>query len=422
VLTLVLFEFHGGARLFLESNFLLNARWRVRFSPASGLRRISELDPVLSALGVVALLRALPRVFSPSALARGDALVVVHFIGLMAGAFAIPTPRMQYYVMLLPLFATMAAAFLADVAEAAGRAAARVTAPRPGVVAPVLLSLALLATVAGSVEAMVRRLHPANPVLENQLAEIRYVLGHTSPEETVLDGFTGAGVFRPHAWFYFFVHAEIRAILGAAEIGELQAQLRDGEMAPALVLLDDELWEVDERVVSFLRANYEPTTTDNVVWRLRKDLELDGRLGHRLDLGSDPADALAGRGWDPPEREGERTFRRTRGRRSTLRVPLRFPADALLVVRARADDPPAGGRLGLFVNGVPLGEQRVRAGWAEYAFEVPGPVWRAGVNPVRLTHYVAPLGSADSADGLPLTLAVDDLELRPPAAARSGIR
>ena len=224
VLTLLLFELHGGARLFLESNFLQNARWRVRFSPAGGFRRIFASDPILSIVGLLGVLRALPRVFTPGALARGEALVVVHFVGLIAGAFAIPVPYLQYFAMLLPLVAVMAAALLADVADAAGRTASRVVRVRPEVVAPIVTSLALLATVAGPMAAMVRRNQPEHPILAKHLAQVRYVLDHTSPEQTVMDGFTGAGMFRPHAWFYFFVHGEIRPLLGPREIGELQAR------------------------------------------------------------------------------------------------------------------------------------------------------------------------------------------------------
>ena len=100
MLTLILFQFHGGARLFLESNFVQNARWRVRFSPV-GASPIFRFGSSLFRLGMPQCFRRWPLL--PRALARGDALVVVHFIGLMAGAFLIPVPYLQYFAMLLPL-------------------------------------------------------------------------------------------------------------------------------------------------------------------------------------------------------------------------------------------------------------------------------------------------------------------------------
>jgi hypothetical protein len=105
-----------------------------------------------------------------------------------------------------------------------------------------------------------------------------------------------------------------------------------------------------------------------------------------------------GRGWDEPEQEGGRRLRRTRGERSTLRVPRLRPADLVVIVRAR---PEAAGeaRLGLTVNGTDCGERPLVAGWSDYAFAVPAAGWRAGVNAVRLTHAPA--------------LAVESLSLAP---------
>jgi hypothetical protein len=222
---------------------------------------------------------------------------------------------------------------------------------------------------------------------------MRAVMETTSPDQTVLDGFTGAGVFRPHAWYYFFLHEEIRALLGAPQIGRLRAELRDGEIAPALVLFDDDVAHLPAEIVDFLRDNYEPTP-DPLVWRA-KDYGLAGGAG-RIDVGGGPTDALVGRGWSAPEREGGLTWRRTQGRRSTLRVPLRAPADIVIEVRARAEA--AGDRLALAVNDAPAGERPLLAGWADYRFPVPAAAWRAGVNRVRL-------------GGPPL--AVDEVRLRP---------
>src|SRR5262249_24067138 len=46
-----------------------------------------------------------------------------------------------------------------------------------------------------------------------QLADIKFIMDNTNPQDTVLDGWSGLGVFRPHAYYYHFLHAEIRAML-----------------------------------------------------------------------------------------------------------------------------------------------------------------------------------------------------------------
>src|SRR5262249_14048803 len=187
----------------------------------------------------------------------------------------------------------------------------------------VLLAVAVLAVTASPLALLARRLDPDRPRVPGQLARLRAVLEATAPDQTVFDGFTGAGVFPPHAWYYFFLHDEIRALLGAPEIGRLRSELREGEIAPALVLFDDDVAHLPAEIVDFLRANYEPTA-DPLVWGLR-DFGLEAAGGGRIDVGGGATDVLVGRGWSAPEREGETTIRRTQGSRSAIRIPLRHP-------------------------------------------------------------------------------------------------
>jgi hypothetical protein len=221
--------------------------------------------------------------------------------------------------------------------------------------------------------------------LPDQLARLRLVQGLTSPRDTVFDGFTGAGAFRPHAYYWFFLHDEIRALLGDAERDGLKRALRDGDIAPAVVLFDSDVQELSPEVKSFVEENYEPAG-DPLVWR-RKDLDLDGGPGRgRLEFGRGATSVLVGRGWGPAEEEGGRWLRRTQGRRSTLRLPLRRAADLDVVVDARSEAAAPDARLRLLVNDQACGEQVLPSAWSDLTFPVPESVWRAGVNRVRLEH------------------------------------
>jgi hypothetical protein len=394
VATLALFAAHTGIARFIEFNVTRNAAWRMRFSPVPFLRGIFEANLAVVCLGVLGWVQAATRLPAPDALRQGGALLVLQTLGLLAGAFAIPVPQLHYFLMVLPLGAILAARALAGAGEAAAR---RRRDPARAAILPAVAILGLAVAAVPPLAAGFNRLDPAHPKVQDQLARMRLVLALTTPRETVMDGFTGAGVFRPHAYFYFFLHDEIRALLEGPEKDALRRALRDGEIAPALVLFDFDVQDFSPEVKLFVEENYEPAG-DPLVWRPKR-LALDGAGGRgRLDVGQGPTAVLVGRGWDEPEPEGGRWLRRTRSERSTLRVPLLRPADFVVIVHAR---PEAAGqaRLGLAVNGTDCGERPLVAGWSDYAFPVPATVWRAGVNAVRLTH--AP------------SLAVESLRLAP---------
>ena len=164
-------------------------------------------------------------------------------------------------------------------------------------------------------------LHPRYPALQDQLGRMRLVYALTKPGDTVMDGFTGAGVFRPHAFYYFFLHNQIRALLTGPEMDGLRRALRDGDIAPALVLFDFDLRELSPDFKTFVEENYEPTG-DPLVWR-RKDLALDGAASQgRIDVGRGPTAVLVGRGWAEAEEVDGRWLRRTRGRARPCACPF----------------------------------------------------------------------------------------------------
>ena len=380
--TLLLFAAHTGIATFVEFNLLRNAAWKVRFSPVPSLRRIFDANKVVVGLALLGWIRAAARLPSTDALCEGSPFLVLHTAGLIAGAFILPVPQLHYFLMVLPLIALLTARLLGDAAFAVARGRG---APA-GALAPAAVAALGLALAAGPpLVAGFETLRARDPRMQDQLARLRLVLTLTAPQDTVFDGFTGAGAFRPHAYFYFFLHDEIRAMLEGPEKDRLRRALRDGEIAPALVLFDFDVQDLSPEVKSFVEENYEPAG-DPLVWR-RKDLSLDGPVARgRIDVGRGPTSVLVGRGWGPAEEEDGRWQRRTQGLRSTLRVPLLRPADLVVTVRARAEAATADARLGLVVNDQPCGERALAPGWGDYTFGVPEAVWRPGVNRVRLDH------------------------------------
>jgi hypothetical protein len=106
-----------------------------------------------------------------------------------------------------------------------------------------------------------------------------------------------------------------------------------------------------------------------------------------VDLGQDSRDLpfLVAEGWLPPETDGDVRFRRARGKRAFLRVPVKTPGAFRVVARARsllAERPVA---MGLDVNGTLAGQATATPSWSDLEFEVPRAAVVPGINLLLLT-------------------------------------
>ncbi len=192
----------------------------------------------------------------------------------------------------------------------------------------------------------------------------------------------------------------------------LLADLRSGRAAPKLVFLDRNLRLFSSDVTEFVEKNYEPFDHD-IIWR-RKDIWLDDRsspLFGKLDLGRAPGSDLVGPGWSQPESEGEMSFRRSRGRRSWLRVPIRMPGEFRAIVRARLEWFTRPVRFELSVNGTPVGRARLSEGWKDYNFLVPARLLRSGVNSFLFTYSRVPWRDDPQYQGRNAVMAVEYLKM-----------
>jgi hypothetical protein len=146
-------------------------------------------------------------------------------------------------------------------------------------------------------------------------------------------------------------------------------------------------------------------------WADEGERSLDGRI----DLGSEPADMpfLVGRGWYDPEREGDITFRRSRGPGSWVRVPIRRTADEEAVVRLRPELPEVPLRITFEVNREPVGSADVAAGWSEYRFAVPARLLRRGLNDLGIIYSTTPRQARPEVASRNAAVAVDWIALRP---------
>lgn len=153
-----------------------------------------------------------------------------------------------------------------------------------------------------------------------------------------------------------------------------------------------------------------------VAWDRVDGTWLDGgrrSLGGRIDLGAEPESLpfLATRGWFDPETEDGVTLRRSRGRASFLRVPIRRGGSYEAVVRLRPEVPDLPLQVEFEVNRQPLGKMDVKRGWAEYRFAVPEGLVRPGLNDLGLVFSTTPREARPDYAGRNAAVAVDRLVL-----------
>jgi len=240
LLTWLGFALHGGGRQFIYDNFLLNARFQLRsFRGVQVTLKTSWPILVLALLGAsVAIHR-----FSRADRRRyGDVLLLCTLGGLIAGIAVVPVVYEQYCLVPLSiacLFAARGLSFLVELARERARAWFLVGAILPLSVLPVLY----LGWSFGHGN-------------DGQMARLRYVFDHTGPADSVLDGWLGTQVFRPHPLYYFFMHRELLGALSESDKDAYLGPLESGRVRPSLITLDDELLALGPRFSSFLRTHY----------------------------------------------------------------------------------------------------------------------------------------------------------------------
>jgi 4-amino-4-deoxy-L-arabinose transferase-like glycosyltransferase len=238
--TWIAFAVQGGGRQFIYNNFILNSQWKARSNRhVQVILETSAPMLIACAVGVAVALkrfrRADPRRF-------GELLLLGTLAGLIGGIAIVPAAYRQYYLMPLSIACLFAAKGLVFLVERAREHLRR--------------WLFLGATV-------LLLIWPAFEIRsafawrnDQQISQLRYVYAHTRPTDTVLDGWLGTGLFRPHPLYYGFMHAEVLAMLSERDLEAYFYALESGKVRPALITLDDELKRFGPRLLSFLDAHY----------------------------------------------------------------------------------------------------------------------------------------------------------------------
>lgn len=238
------FAMLGGGSQFIHNNFLLNARWKMHSNEHLVVTlRTSWPMLLLCLLGAsVSLYR-----FRHAERRRfGDVVLLSTLGGLVAGILVVPAAYKQYYLMPLAIACVFAAQGLTFLLEGVA-ARLRPRARRWLLVGAILaLSIGAAAELGSSFTDRDQR----------QSARLRYVFEHTRPTDTVMDGWLGTAVFRPHPSYYFFMHGELLAMLSDSQRTAYVDLLVSGRVRPTLITLDEELMALGSRFVRFVLKNY----------------------------------------------------------------------------------------------------------------------------------------------------------------------
>ena len=286
------FWIHGALWTFFK-HVLMNLGWRTRFPSYSLFRRVLAQNPLLVLLGLFGLIRS---ALQAGLFLRGRLLFVIT-AGAVIGVFTLPTPWLQNYLTFLPLLALYAGDLVVGGADSI--CVNDLRSSRPGIGFSGLFVLAALATatiilmlargpvgihllfamlvLSGSlllfriraaglaVLLMALSIHPiyqvGNELSSNnrvQLERLSYVLTNTLPTDTVMDGWSGLGVFRRSAWFYPFIHGEIAALLSPTDRTQLLLGLQEGKIVPKFIFPNDAMLSISGPVTTFLLTHYEP--------------------------------------------------------------------------------------------------------------------------------------------------------------------
>jgi hypothetical protein len=163
-------------------------------------------------------------------------------VGLFASVLVIPVAQRQYYLMPLPLVCLFAAkaltVFFPRVPEQ----------KRTSVLGVAIVALSVLPAVA-----LAEGLTRAN---DSQLARLRLVFERTQPTDTVMDGWEGTGVFRPHASYYYFVHDENIHMIPPQRWDAYLDDWESGKPRPKLIAMDRHLAALGPRFLGFVKKNY----------------------------------------------------------------------------------------------------------------------------------------------------------------------
>lgn len=247
------FGVQNGLSELIQYNFF-RAFTFSRFSAAGYLKQWLLENPVLCLTGWAGLFVLSACSFKSSS---SRVLCIMSWAWVLGLALH-PAPYRQYYLMGLPFFAVTSAYWIMGRIEKAY--IKRVQKEWA------LVLVSLLIFMSG---ARLYYQEGTEKVHSSYTDRIRAVMKRTLPTDSVLDGLTGGGTFRPHAWKYFFLQKEIWLGIPSDEREQFKSAFRNGEIRPQIIIWDHNLKELLGDLEPDLQASYRQVDPGLEIWERR---------------------------------------------------------------------------------------------------------------------------------------------------------
>jgi hypothetical protein len=287
----IFFASRGALGAFVHYNLATNLNWK----GVSGLqrwlwRKVLHENSALVSLAIVGVLFEAWRELHDWAFTRNKFLLLAT-LGAIAGLVELPEAWLQYCLIFLPLLAIYAAGLLDSAADRALQltSAHSNSALSQGLIGSAL-ALALIAVSVGPGLEMRRQFEPDGNA--RQLNQLRWVMLHTRPTDTVMDCWSGLGVFRPNALYYSMLYGQM---LNTNDRERLASDLMSGRLAPKLIFPSHDLlrW-VSPHVRTALLSHYMAVPGEGFIFfRVGSDNQMQTLLGLSDPSPASPADAGA---------------------------------------------------------------------------------------------------------------------------------
>jgi hypothetical protein len=304
---------------FIYRNFIMNIFWKERFLPFHEIKRLVKQNPSFSVLSFLGLITATFQLFKAKRkMPNGLFVPILASYFLLIGLFVIPVPHRQYYLLFLPLWAIYCG-FMFDklinylswkqfrglwaerkymnfglrlfsvlilvmifgfIIKHNGLFTIKILAishfflwiwllllpflmwayirDKRRFVALLLLICIVMRPFIYTVRQFMDNKLQFRHSNESQLEAITFILKNSNAQDTILDGWSGLGVFRNHAYYYCYLHGEIQAMLTPQEISEnIIKALRS--KTPKFIMYDEYIFLLPRDVTRYIEKNYEST-------------------------------------------------------------------------------------------------------------------------------------------------------------------
>ncbi|MEK7400115.1 MAG: glycosyltransferase family 39 protein [Candidatus Poribacteria bacterium] len=314
-LTCFYFLVNHGLWQFINCNFIMNSHWKSRFSPIGYIKQLISQNPFLPILGLSGLIINIVWMYRREEIIKGAYVPIFCTLSAIAGLFIMPVPYRQYYQLFLPLLAIYSAFIIKQCADfSVSKFTSDMRSRRIFVIAfgififliivvslifairfakPSMPNLAnflkfahlkaniiyIILWIPFIVSAIITFIlkrqkyafmliavgiiaHPLDQMINQfsqrndyQIANIQYIMDNTTPDEAVLDGWQGFGFLRPHAYYYYFLHGEMRAMLSEKE--KTDDLIKSAEKNNTkIVIYDGDMKALPQKTQDYIKEKY----------------------------------------------------------------------------------------------------------------------------------------------------------------------